>query len=407
MNLMLTLWTEVKVRFWQAVCMKSYLWVNPFNRHHLSAALLQAVGEHGTKHRRWRGQHNLMRYKVNSLQIVVFHPQRDVAQLPLQAEFVHDVEGGRRVALQGVAEHTVPVSCRRSDLRLAFCHTGPCIHPHRLRSSVVILARQRKQTTEGRCPRVEHSLRCGPSALERRAGQTGDAHRGQLTVMLTADDNHSVLWLWLHDVSPMIILWLDRRSCFSGSLSPEVMRTTCSRHQERIQPVFADIFTPSAQENENHLERVMFYLRNLPGRHHIQLRRNPHPKHVTRVMWLTSVCEWLTDVRLQHDQWDPVAVFWLQCSSVSWQINTIQEDVNIWTDVEQHKLVSSFCMNVNYPHQQKWYMWRLLCVRVCYYLSSVHSKKWKWVLNHTFQNLYNIYNHTHNVTQLPELSSLY
>lgn len=96
--------------------------MDPFDGHQLHAALLQAVGEHGPEDRRRRGQHHLVSHKVHGLQVLVAHAQRDVTELPLQAQLVHDGEGGRGVALERVAEDPVAVARGRGHQRLAFCH---------------------------------------------------------------------------------------------------------------------------------------------------------------------------------------------------------------------------------------------------------------------------------------------
>lgn len=96
--------------------------VDPFDGHQLHAALLQAVSEHGPEDRRRRGQHHLVGHKVHGLQVPVAHAQRNVTELPLQAQLVHDGEGGRGVALERVAEDPVAVARGRGHQRLAFCH---------------------------------------------------------------------------------------------------------------------------------------------------------------------------------------------------------------------------------------------------------------------------------------------
>ena len=112
---------------------------------HLHATLLQAVGEHGAEDGRGRGQHHLVRHKVDGLQVVVLDAQRDVAELPLQPQLVHDGEGAARVTLQRVAEDAVAIARRRRHLRLAFRHASRRVHPHRRRPpGTIILARQGK-----------------------------------------------------------------------------------------------------------------------------------------------------------------------------------------------------------------------------------------------------------------------
>lgn len=95
--------------------------MDPLDGHQLHSALLQAIGEHGSEDRRRGGQHHLVGHKVHRLQVLVAHAERDVAQLPLEAQLVHDGEGGRRVALERVAEDAVTVARGRSHQRFAFC----------------------------------------------------------------------------------------------------------------------------------------------------------------------------------------------------------------------------------------------------------------------------------------------
>lgn len=99
------------------------LGVNSFDGHQFHTALLQAVGEHGPEDRGRGGQHHLVSHKVHRLQVLVAHAQRDVAQLPLQPQLVHDGEGGRRVALERVAEDAVAIARGRSHQRFVFCQT--------------------------------------------------------------------------------------------------------------------------------------------------------------------------------------------------------------------------------------------------------------------------------------------
>lgn len=62
-----------------------------------------------------------MRHEIHRVQVLVAHAQGDVAQLPLQSQLVHDGEGGRRVALERVAEDAMAVARGRSDQRFALC----------------------------------------------------------------------------------------------------------------------------------------------------------------------------------------------------------------------------------------------------------------------------------------------
>lgn len=105
--------------------------MDPLDGHQLHTALLQAVGEHGSEDRGRGGQHHLVSLKVHRLQVFVAHTQRDVAQLALQTQLVHDGEGGRRVALERVAEDAVAIARGRSHQRFAFCqalcHFLPCL----------------------------------------------------------------------------------------------------------------------------------------------------------------------------------------------------------------------------------------------------------------------------------------
>lgn len=97
--------------------------MNSFDGNHLHAALLQAVGEHGPEDRGRGSQNHLVSHEVHSLQVLVAHAQRDVTQLPLQPQLVHDGEGGRRVALQCVAEDAVAIARGGSHQRFVFCQT--------------------------------------------------------------------------------------------------------------------------------------------------------------------------------------------------------------------------------------------------------------------------------------------
>lgn len=51
-----------------------------------------------------------MCHKVHSLQVVVFYSQRDVTELALEPQLVHDGESSSRVALERVAEHAVAIA---------------------------------------------------------------------------------------------------------------------------------------------------------------------------------------------------------------------------------------------------------------------------------------------------------
>lgn len=95
--------------------------MDPLDGHQLHPTLLQPVGEHGPEDRRRGGQHHLVRHEIHRVQVLVAHAQGDVAQLPLQPQLVHDGEGGRRVALERVAEDAVAVARGRSDQRFALC----------------------------------------------------------------------------------------------------------------------------------------------------------------------------------------------------------------------------------------------------------------------------------------------
>lgn len=119
--------------------------MDAFDGDHLHPTLLQTVGEHCTEDWRRRGQHYLVRHKVDGFQVIVLHAERDVAQLPLQTQLVHDGEGCARVALQRVAEDAVAVARRRRHFRLALGHAGRRIHIHRRRPpGTCIVARQGK-----------------------------------------------------------------------------------------------------------------------------------------------------------------------------------------------------------------------------------------------------------------------
>ena len=96
--------------------------MDPLDGHHLLAALLQAVGEHGPEHGRGGRQHHLVRHKVHGVQVVVADAQRHVAQLPLLPQLIHDGEGRSRVAAQRVAEDPVPVTGGRRHQGLALGH---------------------------------------------------------------------------------------------------------------------------------------------------------------------------------------------------------------------------------------------------------------------------------------------
>lgn len=95
--------------------------MDPLDGHQLHAALLQAIGEHGSEDRRRGGQHHLVGHEVYRLQVFVAHSERDVAQLPLKTQLIHDGEGGCRVALERVAEDAVTVARGRRHQRFAFC----------------------------------------------------------------------------------------------------------------------------------------------------------------------------------------------------------------------------------------------------------------------------------------------
>lgn len=118
-------------------------WVDPLDGHHLHAALLQAVGEHGTKDG-WRGcQHHLMCHKVHCLQVVVFYSERDITELPLKPQLIHDDEGCGCVTLERVAEHAVAIAGWWRHLSLALRHPWSRVHAQlRPRPGAFILARQ-------------------------------------------------------------------------------------------------------------------------------------------------------------------------------------------------------------------------------------------------------------------------
>lgn len=105
--------------------------MDPLDGHQLHPALLQPVGEHGPKDGRRGGQHHFVRHEIHRVQVLVAHAQGDVAQLPLQPQLVHDGEGGRRVALERVAEDAMAVARGRSHQRFALsqalCHFPPVL----------------------------------------------------------------------------------------------------------------------------------------------------------------------------------------------------------------------------------------------------------------------------------------
>lgn len=95
--------------------------MDPLNGHQFHSTFLEPIGEHGPEDWRRGGQHHLVSHKVHCLQVFVAHTQRYVAQLSLQAQLIHDVEGSCCVALQCVAEDAVTIARGWSDQRFAFC----------------------------------------------------------------------------------------------------------------------------------------------------------------------------------------------------------------------------------------------------------------------------------------------
>lgn len=105
--------------------------MDPLDGHQLHPAFLQPIGEHGPEDGRRGGQHHFVRHEIHRVQVLVAHAQGDVAQLPLQPQLVHDGEGGRRVALERVAEDAMAVARGRGDQRFALsqalCHFPPVL----------------------------------------------------------------------------------------------------------------------------------------------------------------------------------------------------------------------------------------------------------------------------------------